>query len=332
MSETLTISLKEQSEQLLDPTCTYPQMVESIRKIHSLFESTIGLSGDDQDIHRAAAIETAYGKALGLSHAAACLLDGLRTQQFLRGFVAAIKKKQSEYPGEQIKVFYAGCGPYAPFVTLVAPLFKPSELSFTILDINGASLNFAQDLISKLGYADFIHEVHMDDATTNNVKDAHQYHILFSETLDALLARECYVPILCNLLPQFSQEVVLIPENVQIKLTMVRSDEQGNDFEADSQLVFDARETVESTKGTKTLPDAFPAVNVPIDTKSNISAIILDTLVHIHDEFDLRREESQLTHPYAFNIEKSVDFDTLSFVYRLKPQIELFIGTEKLNS
>jgi len=330
MSETITISLKDQSEQLLNPTCTFEQMAQAIRNVHDLFKENTGLAANDHDIQRAAAITTAYGKALGLSHAAACLVDGYRTRQFLRGLVSAIRKKQEDNPGEKIKIYYAGCGPYAPFVTLVAPLFKPDEVGFSILDINPEALNLAQSLIKKLGYQDFVEDVQLADATIHNVPNADQYHILFSETLDALLNRECYVPILHNLIPQFPKDVIIVPENVQVKLTFLRTEEGGKEIEAESEIVLDARQLVSSLPEGASLPDFFTPHNVTFNKDENISAIVLDTIVQTYGGHDLIRGESQLTEPRAFKIEKDVNFDTLSFIYRIQPQIELFVDT--LNS
>ena len=61
--------------------------------------------------------------------------------------------------GEVINVFYAGFGPYAPFVTLVAPFFKSNEVQFTLLEINKNSVESAKKLINALELSDYIKEV-----------------------------------------------------------------------------------------------------------------------------------------------------------------------------
>ena len=51
---------------------------------------------------------------------------------FLKAMVMAIKEKQQKHPDKTINIFYAGCGPYAPFVTLIAPLFSPKKIQFSL--------------------------------------------------------------------------------------------------------------------------------------------------------------------------------------------------------
>lgn len=328
MSDTTTNSLKEQSQRLLDPQLSMDEMKAIIDEIHVAFTSFTGLSGEEMDVGRTAAIQTAYGKALGMNYAALCLVDYKRTVAFLRGLVAAIREKQQEFPGEQIKVFYAGCGPYAPFVTLVAPLFEPSELCFSILDINPESLNTAQHLIQQLGMEEYVEKVILDDAVTCEIPDAQQYHVLFSETLDAVLSRECYVPILCNMIPQFREGTAIVPENVQLTVTFAKRGPDGNPIEGTPTLIFDARKAARSTFETRMIPESFPPERVPIERNTGIYAIVLDTIVHVFGEFQLVRDESQLTKPFAFSIDPNVPFNTLVFTYNLKPEIGLFSGTE----
>ena len=152
--------------------------------------------------------------------------------------------------------------------------------------------------------------------------------ILFSETLDALLYRECYVPILCNMIPQLSDRAIVIPENVQIKMSFVRQDEKGQQTEDTPMVVFDSRETAKASQEMAQLPDSFPPLKVPIDRNSNIKALVLDTEVHVYKGFKLFRDDSALTRPYALAVDPNVHFNHLVFTYHLKPQIELFTGTE----
>ena len=206
---------------MVSPETSNEQLKESLDEIHGIFEGVIGISGLEPDMQNQAAVNTKYGKALGLSYAVQCLIDYFRTIQLLRGLTLAIAKKQAEHPKEKIKIFYAGCGPYAPFITLVAPLYKPSEVQFTLLDINPKSIEFAKTLIQDLKLEEYVDAVFVGDAITSEIPNPDSYHILFSETLDSLLYREAYVPILCNLLPQFSKDVILIPENVQLIMSFV---------------------------------------------------------------------------------------------------------------
>lgn len=323
-------TIKELSKALLAAPTKDLQVKAIIDQFHAAFHAAIGLSGTETNFQHNLAVNTEYGKALGLTHAAQCLIDYHRTHLLFLGLYSAIREKQTQHPGKQIQIFYAGCGPYAPLVTLIAPLFETSELRFSVLDINPESLAYAKDLIEKMGLSAHIHEYYQADAITFKVPNAKDYDILFSETLDALLFRECYVPILCNMIPKFQEEIIVIPENVQIKMSFIRKDDEGNETEDAPVIVFDSRETAKSAEKMGHLPDSFEPKRVPIDRNSNIVALVLDTEVHVYNALKLFRAESALTRSYAMGIDPNVPFNHLVFTYFLKPQVELFTGTETL--
>jgi hypothetical protein len=300
-----------------------------INEIHVCFKEITEITGYDQKLEHLAAVPTANGKALGLNHAAQCLLDYKRTTKFLSGVVAAIREKQVENPGETIKVFYAGCGPYAPFVTLVAPLFTPEEVQFSILEINERSLKSAVKLIDDLGYSAHLEKQYLADAVAFEVPDAASYHLLFSETLDALLYRECYVPILMNLLPQFSPSVALIPENVQISAKLQAA--PGSDLpEEDFGLVIDVRESVTAQNGNRSIPMKLPEVNIGFGkyTMTDYQNILLETRVHVYQNIWLETNESSLTLSLKMELEQPFNYRAMVFTYLLEPGIELTIRLE----
>lgn len=320
--------VKGYSESLLSLENGDSQVKETIDKIHNCFQDIVGISGLEDNMQRMAAIDTKFGKALGLNHAAQCLIDYKRTHQFLKGITTAISKKQEEYPNQKIKIFYAGCGPYAPFITLVAPLYKPDEVEFTLLDINGESMNFAKKLINELGLSDYVDTYHVEDAVKFQVPSADQYHILFSETLDAMLFRECYVPILCNLLPQFKENVILIPENVQIKMSFVTYGENDERNEDPPQVVFDSRKAVLAAEKLGGIPNQFEPVKVPMIRNRNIEAFAIDTEVLVHDDLKMVRYESDLTRPIEMGINAPDQTNSVVFTYRIQPVIELYTSLE----
>ncbi|SIO02625.1 SAM-dependent methyltransferase [Algoriphagus halophilus] len=296
-----------------------------INDIHSHFSKLTDISGFDLKVEYLAAVPTSKGKALGLNHAAQCLLDYRRTVKFVKAILQAIKERQALHPEEAIQVFYAGCGPYAPFLTLIAPLFSSDEIQFTLLEINENSLNSANKLIQSLGLSDFLKTAFLEDAVTVQVPDPGHYHILISETLDALLYRECYVPILNNLLPQFDSEVILIPENVTIHLSSRKNSDTQDPEEEEISTILNVRETL-STLSKEQLSSAFlPDVVIPISTieiQPN-HRFILDTIVHIYKNIALFRNESSLTLPIELPIECAANAQSLIFNYYLEPEVEL---------
>ena len=234
----------------------------------------------------------------------------------MTAFIQAIKDKQEQFPGEIIRIFYAGCGPYATFVTLIAPLFSPDEIQFSLLEINKDSLNQAERLIENLQFTKYISAYYHSDATTFRISQPETFHILFSETLDALLYRECYVPILWNLLPQLPKDITVIPENVSVNLYF-----KEGDIETFSATVFNTREALK--KDITDLPEQFESVIVDLSNASKYDRILLETDVKIYKDQKLERNESSLTLSLEMEIEKPVTYQSVAFTYQMQPQIEL---------
>lgn len=319
-------TIKTLVKQVLENYTDFEKSKELIDQIYEQLRTLTKMKNYENELQYMAAVPTAAGKALSLKHAAECLLDYKRTAKFLKGMVSLIEEKQQQHPGEQIHVFYAGCGPYAPFVTLIAPLFTPEEIRFSILEINEPSLFMAKHLIVDLGLSDYIKECYKEDAITFKVPEAEKYHILFSETLDSLLYREAYVPILWNLLPQFSKECTLIPENVVIttSFTLPQSEEEEFAKEVFFGTVFDTRKAVNVNDGTQTLPEKFLAKKLVADEiNEEYQNMVLDTEVHIYKDIRLTRMESSLTIPLQMLIPRPLTFNDMEFFYQLKPSVEL---------
>lgn len=300
-----------------------------IKEIHAQFQAITKITGYDHKLEHLAAVPAAKGKALGLNHAAQCLLDFKRTTKFLTGVIAAVREKQAAYPGETIRVFYAGCGPYAPFVTLVAPFFTSEEIQFSILEINEPSFESAIKLIDNLEYSDYVVEVYLADAVTFEVPDAADYHLLISETLDVMLYRECYVPILMNLLPQFNQEVVLIPENVQVTAKL-QPPSGAVLLEEPLGAVLDVRKSVAARKGDRSIPAKLPEVRIDFNKfpMARYQTMLLETKVHVYQDIWLETNESPLTLSQPLVLEQPFDYQAMVFTYILEPDIELTFRLE----
>ncbi len=326
MNENITaLNIKEKVSALLKDSLKQPEVESIINEIHSYFRELIQLTGFDQNMEHLAAVNTAKGKALGLNHAAQCLLDYKRTVKFLKAMVMAIKEKQQKHPDKTINIFYAGCGPYAPFVTLIAPLFSPKKIQFSLLEINDKSLEYAKSLIKKLELTNYVTNYYTADAVTFKIPEPEKYHILFSETLDALLYRECYVPILFNLLPQLPKDTTVIPENVLIKMSLATdliADTKHTSIEVDT--ILNVREAILSNK-TDIIPTQLPDKKVAINSINieQYNYLILDTLVHLYNDIWLTRNESSLTLPLEMHIEHPINFGSIVFTYLMDTNIEL---------
>ncbi|CAM1342984.1 phytanoyl-CoA dioxygenase [Tenacibaculum aestuarii] len=326
------IDIKEKVSTLLKSNTQQAEVENLINEIHTYFRELTQLTGFDNNIEHLAAVTTAKGKALGLNHAAQCLLDYKRTVKFLKAMVTAIKDKQQHHPDETIRVFYAGCGPYAPFVTLIAPLFSSEEVQFSLLEINDKSLEYAKNLIQKLEITNYITNYYAADAVTFKIPEAEKYHILFSETLDALLYRECYVPILFNLLPQLPQDITVVPKNVLVKMSLSVdpiADSKHSPKEIDT--IIDVREAVSLNTISTSTPSQLPDKKIAVSSLNieQYNYMTLDTLVHIYNDIWLTRNESSLTIPLEMGIEHPFLFNSIVYTYQMNPDIELKYSLEK---
>ena len=318
-------TIKDLVTKLLHSSSDFETIKNTVDEIHKHYLETTNISDYREGIQYNAAVPTASGKALSLNHAAACLLDYHRTAKFLKGMVALIREKQAQHPNETIHIFYAGCGPYAPFVTLVAPLFEASEVQFAILEINPDSIKMAKNLINSLELSAYITDFYTADAVTFQIPDAKKYHILFSETLDALLYRESYVPILWNMLPQLSENCAVIPNNVIVKasLTFPQKEDENIRKEKEVATILDVRNVVNSSDGNKELPETFEGVTINLAGDEQYHTMIVDTKVHVYKDIWLTRNESSLSIPLEMEIVYPLDAPNVNFFYQLKPSVEL---------
>ncbi|MDH7445675.1 phytanoyl-CoA dioxygenase [Aquimarina sp. 2201CG14-23] len=314
-------NLKKLSTQLLEEDLTHEDSITIINEIHGYFNEITTISGYDMEFKHLAAVPTASGMALSLNHAAQCLLDYKRTIKFLKGLVSAIKDAQKEKPNQTIQIFYAGCGPYAPFITLVAPLFDISEVQFSLLEINKESLDYAKKLINELSLTKYIKGYYQADAVTFTIPDPNTFDILYSETLDALLFRESYVPILASMLPQLSPDITVIPTNVLLKVDVISNNTNDASSDTKTYTIFDTRQAIGSIETE--LPQGFTATDILFESNKSNDQIIIDTEVHIYENLRLTRGESSLTIPYEIPLENPTSHKKISFTYLLTPQVGL---------
>ncbi len=318
--------LKETILLLLDETITKKDVEKHINDIHNFFESITLISGFDHKLEHLAAVPLSKGKALGLNYAAQCLLDYQRTLKFLRSMVKTINTKKKQHSNIPIQIFYAGCGPYAPFISLIAPLYSSDEIQFSLLEVNKASMDAAKRLITALFLNDFVNHYYITDAVTFKVPDPKQYHILFSETLDALLYRESYVPILKNLLPQFHSDITLLPNNVILKATLLaKASQLTKNKDVTLGSVFNVKETISLLNETSDLKNIIPCNSFSFENinLNNFQSILIDTIVDVGNEYTLERNESSLTLASEILLTSHQNANKIKFTYQLEPQIEL---------
>ncbi|MCC6725881.1 MAG: hypothetical protein IT258_15340 [Saprospiraceae bacterium] len=331
-------TIKELASYLLDPYIEPMHEQSIIERIHEIFSEMALVSGFDGEDAWHQDVQASSGMAISVNEAARCLLDFHRTTQFFKGMHTAILEAQYKFPGETIQVLYAGCGPYAPFLTMVAPLFTPAEVQFTLLEINDESLLTARKLVSELGLQPYLREGYLSDATLFQVPSAMDYHLLFTETMDTALEREPMVSILLNLLPQLRPDVLLIPRNVTVEAVFFKESDlsKGMDglWELDCQdeghslgTVLDMAEAIQEYLA---LPQPagklFHEVQYPMPEPAQRDYFALFTTVEVWEGIFLYKNESDITDLRVRKLDDLPPCDYVNFEYLLVEEPELKFG------
>ena len=324
--------------ELLPPYIGQEYEQDIIQRVHELFSEMAVVSGFDEHHEWMLDKPTSSGIAISSNEAALCLLDFRRTSQFLRGIHQAIRDAQRLFPGETIEVLYAGCGPYAPFLTLTATLFSPGEVRFTLLEINPESLAAAKVLVNEMDQGSFLRASHLADATTFQVPAAKDYHILFTETMDAVLEREPMVPILLNLLPQMREDVLVVPRNVTIEGVFFKESDlsKGMDglWDLDCEDEGHSVGTVMDMAGAikKHLADEGPGEKVfqlsqcPMPEPGQRGFFALFTTVDIWEDIVLIKNESDITDLRVRKLDDLPPSDFMNFEYQFGEEPRLMFG------
>ena len=321
---------------LLNEQLAEEQVKEIITAIHKIYDDFTGITGYAPDDNFQEQIHAKHGKAISINQAARCLFDHRRTAQFFRAMIQVIRDKQELYPATTIQILYAGCGPYAPFLTMIAPLFQPEEVQFTLLEINKLSLVKAKQLTKSLGLEDYVKDYRHADAVTYKLPEGEHYHILFTETLDAALRRECFVPILLNLLPQLDTSTTLIPENVILDASLIKQEDlpKGDDDIRDIGItyperpigeIFNVKEVLKPYLEKGEHPVQFPTKQFKIDDWESFDYLIIYTRVQVYKNFWLTRGEGFLGEPQLSETLRVIYKKDIRFTYYLEPDVEMEI-------
>lgn len=331
-------TVKELATYLLDPHIDPDHEEVIIERIHEIFSEMAIVSGFDGGEEWHQDLQASSGMAISVNEAALCLLDHRRTGQFFRGIHRAIWDAKRKFPGETIEVLYAGCGPYAPFLTLVAPLFSPDEVQFSLVEINGESLAAARMLISEMELTAYLSNSHLADATLFQVPDAGRFHILFTETMDTVLEREPMVSILLNLLPQMREDVLVVPRNVTVEAVFFKEsdlsegmgglwDLANEDTGRSIGTVLDMAAAIRQYLSVRQ-PDvkAFHLLQCEMPEPEQRDYLALFTTVEIWDEVFLYKNESDITDLRVRKLDDLPPCHFINFEYFLTEAPELKFG------
>ncbi|NVO10333.1 MAG: class I SAM-dependent methyltransferase [Bacteroidales bacterium] len=305
-------------ERLIHCGDDFQEMKLAVESLYEFFKSITGIDftkWNDADIHLPS------GKAISAEGAAHCLLEFRRTAIFLRGIKQAVDSKVDSNEG-QIKILYAGCGPYATLITPLLHYYSADKISVTLLDVNSVSLNAAEKLINELRLGDYIEQFVLADAATYKVD--RPYDIVISETMQAGLKNEPQVAIAQNLIPQCSVDTIFIPERITIDAYLRKRGiwdgdrllEEGGETNHLGELFTVSKANLDSSSYRKviTLPQTF---NKPYD-------LLLYTTIKVFGNEVLGLNDCSLNLPLKYFELREGYTKTVEFWYNQsnKPKIE----------
>lgn len=258
---------------------------------------------------------TQTGVVLNPNHAGQCLTEVQRTTAFVRGLDQAVADQiaAGEAP---VKVFYAGCGPFA---TLILPLtyrYTPQQLQVSLLDYHQQSVDTARDLLNSLGKGEYVEDWAVHDAVTYRMPKGYTPHIFVTETLQRALTQECQVPIVQNILPQLPDQVVMVPQEIRVGglwTTLPEGPEnratiRPDDVELDDIIRFNAQ-TARTGDFVRSIPGKAKAASG--------QTFCLRTEIDVYGQWKLRRNESGLTCPHPMPEAVVVPGQQMYFTYEV---------------
>ena len=164
-------------------------------------------------------VATQSGIALNPYEAHLCLTDYQRSRLFCLGLIRAIAQAQARFPSEQIRVLYAGCGPYAPLLQPACSQYSLQQVQFTCVEINAESMAMAQATAEALGIGHYIAEWVQEDLLGWEPKDT--YHVVLTETMQKALEEEGQVANTWHLAKFLKLGGLFLPEAITVTPALV---------------------------------------------------------------------------------------------------------------
>ncbi len=293
--------LLEVSEAWLQPEIDYHALYNGIHALHAELAAVSKIDAfAEAPRHSEEHYATAGGLGLAPREAALCLPDLMRTRQFARGLYAAILDARKKFPGETVRVLYAGTGPYALLALPVLARFSREEVRFTMIEAVDASFTAAQRVLEAFGLSEAVERWSHGDAF--DFESDELYHILLSETMRAALHAEPQVPLTYCLDRFLVDGGFLVPARIRVDLAVSR----GRDYRSlGPAFVWDrasiARLRREHNYAHRLAGDfAFAAgsFNIPpAEERSGCNLLRLYTMIETHADLLLNPYESGLTLP-----------------------------------
>ncbi len=302
--------LKNATNTILNCGNSVGEMKKSVDCMYEIYSSVSGVTFNNQNDEE---LFLRSGKAISTSEAAFCLMDMKRTAFFLRGINKAIEDMHLQKGITEIKILYAGCGPYGTLSTPLLLKYKHLKLTVDLLDINQTSLNSVKRIIKTLNLNSHINNYILADAA--EFKMDRKYDIIISETMQAALKNEPQVAIMQNLIPQMQEHAIFIPEKIVIGL-QVSSNGVWNkkELKLEKEERVNVAEVFNISKKNISDVDIEKTFLIP-DFFGNEQKIRLSTTIKVYKSYVLKEEDCTLNFPQELPSDDLRNSKFLTFRY-----------------
>lgn len=272
-------------------------------------------------------LTSAQGKAISPLDAAACLRDFRRTRCFVRAIDTALLALTTRWPGQRLRVLYAGCGPWAPLLLILARRWS-GRLAIQLVDLHAASLDQAHTLFAEIGQSAAISKLSCVDAAQLCLAEAERPHLLVIEIMQRSFEHEPQVAVTAQLAPQLLPGGVLVPQRIRVDAVLARVEDEFKPQQARKRIALvDLLEVSIATAGMLRddiarhmvgLPEV--RTQVPADVADGL-ALMLRTRIEVAPDLWLDEYDSGLTAPlFVHALGTATVGRELKFQYRLGPQ------------
>ena len=205
------------TEEILSDEIHYGALWKKLQDFKSLLLELTELDLEEQGNRGDLQFEN--GIALSTTFAALCVVDIMRTRQFVRGVFQAVRWVRKQKAGP-VRILYAGTGPFATLVLPLLTKFNADELQLLLLEVNEQTLEYLGRLLKRLKVEDYVEKLICADASKYRIDKEADVDILVSETMQYALLKEQQVPIMFGLVNQLREDTIVIPNRIKLELAL----------------------------------------------------------------------------------------------------------------
>lgn len=302
--------IEADSEQLTTHSSDILQWVEQLNLLTNIDEQKTSETQNDGTLTQA-------GKACSITTAMRCAKEARRTMVFWRAAYQAISEQLQRKP--QVRILYAGTGPFGTILLPILHFFKPEQVKVHLLDLHQESIDCLHQVINDLQLSDFIESVACANALT--WQSEHQFDVLISETMKAVLEQEPQVSIYAHLEPFLAKDGALVPQSIDLSATLTRHSDKQADIKLGRWLQFD-RAGIHRFQQQGTAAMA-ASLSIPAESEQ-YQVLALHTDIQVYGQHWLKEGHSSLTIPKNYQLTLKANSQlNFNYVISKEPEYQL---------